>query len=165
MTETGRRMKDLLDKQVSPSVIQRSDCLADWYKLAQTAYLQTEILGKDIENCERQIENFHLRLSQESKERYDHVNRMLDTWLPMVGKQYSKSAKNSQSEMDERRKRRALLEEDKWKDICSVQEKIELILYTNDALVEELTRVASEMATVPSTGSAEEQLQVLATGS
>ena len=148
VTETGRRLKELLEKQVSPAITQRSDCLADWYKMAQTSFLQSQILDKDIDNYERVLETFSLRLSQESKERYDHICRSLDTYLPSTGKQINKSANKSQSELDERKKRRAMMEEGRWKDILSAQEQILMILCNTNALVEEIDRVArNELAT------------------
>ena len=144
MTETGRRMKELLDKQVIPSITQRSECLADWYKMAQTVYLQTQILDKDMDNYERVLESFSLRLSQESKERYDHICRALDSWLPTVSKQF-KSATKPQNDVDEeRRRRQSVAEENKWKDICSTQEQILLILYKNNSLVNELAKCVED---------------------
>lgn len=32
-----------------------AECLADWYKLAQTVYLKSEILEKDVRECERTL--------------------------------------------------------------------------------------------------------------
>ena len=126
-------MKELLEKQVMPSIIQRSECLADWYKMAQTVYLQTQILDKDMDNYERMLESLSLRLSQESKDRYDYICRTLDVWLPGISNQFSKSTMKS-----ERKKRRAIIEESKWKDICSLHKQIQLILSNNNSLVEEL---------------------------
>lgn len=163
VTETGHRMKELLEKQVIPAITQRSDCLADWYKMAQTVFLQTQILDKDMDNYDRVLETFSLRLSQESKERYDLVCRMLDSWLPTVGKQLGQGSSKSQSELDERRKRRAMMEEGKWKDICSVQEQILLILYNNNKLVDELSRCVLD-ETTESESSSTENLQMLASG-
>lgn len=40
---------------VKPSVAQMAECLADWYKLAQTVYLKSEILEKDVRECERSL--------------------------------------------------------------------------------------------------------------
>lgn len=48
MTETGKRIKSLLNTDIKPSVLMFIDCLADWYKMAQTIYLQTEILENDL---------------------------------------------------------------------------------------------------------------------
>ena len=48
MQETIRVLQDLLQKECTPSINQMTDALADWYKMAQTTFLQTEILLKDI---------------------------------------------------------------------------------------------------------------------
>lgn len=44
----------LLD-DTKPAVAQMAECLADWYKLAQTVYLKSEILEKDVRECERNL--------------------------------------------------------------------------------------------------------------
>ncbi|XP_014216173.1 inhibitor of nuclear factor kappa-B kinase subunit epsilon [Copidosoma floridanum] len=155
VTETGRRMKELLEKQVTPAITQRSECLADWYKMAQTVFLQTQILDSDIDNYELALDSFLLRLSQESKERYEYICRTLDDWLPMIGKQFNKGTKKSQTEFDEHKKRRAMLEEDKWQDIYSMQEEILTILCTNELLVEDIVKTTAQLAAT------EEELQTL----
>lgn len=43
-----------------------AECLADWYKLAQTVYLKTQILEKDVRDYERKLndlrdELYHLK--------------------------------------------------------------------------------------------------------
>ena len=48
MTETIRVIVELLNKECEPSVTSRTEALADWYKMASTIYLQTEILYKDL---------------------------------------------------------------------------------------------------------------------
>ena len=48
MTETIRVIVELLTKECEPSVTSRTEALADWYKMASTIYLQTEILYKDL---------------------------------------------------------------------------------------------------------------------
>ena len=48
MTETIRVIAELLTKECEPSVVTRTEALADWYKMASTIYLQTEILYKDL---------------------------------------------------------------------------------------------------------------------
>lgn len=52
MTETGKRIKGLLNTEIKPSVLMFIDCLADWYKISQTIYLQTEILENDLADQE-----------------------------------------------------------------------------------------------------------------
>ncbi|XP_017043821.1 serine/threonine-protein kinase TBK1 [Drosophila ficusphila] len=51
----GKRIKSLLLDNVNPTVAQIAECLADWYKLAQTVYLKTQILEKDVRDCERKL--------------------------------------------------------------------------------------------------------------
>lgn len=38
------------------------DCLADWYKISQTIYLQTEILENDLEDQEELLEKVRRKL-------------------------------------------------------------------------------------------------------
>lgn len=52
----GKRIKSLLLDDVKPSVAQMAECLADWYKLAQTVYLKSEILEKDVREYERNLD-------------------------------------------------------------------------------------------------------------
>lgn len=65
----GKRIKLLLMENVNPAVAQMAECLADWYKLAQTVYLKTQILEKDVRDCERKLDNirdelFHIKSEQ-----------------------------------------------------------------------------------------------------
>ncbi|XP_017835119.1 serine/threonine-protein kinase TBK1 isoform X1 [Drosophila busckii] len=65
----GKRIKQLLLDNVSPAVAQMAECLADWYKLAQTVYLKTQILEKDVRDCERKLhsirdELYHIKSEQ-----------------------------------------------------------------------------------------------------
>lgn len=52
ISETGKRVKLLLQDDVKPVVAQIAECLADWYKRAQTVYLKTQILEKDAVTCD-----------------------------------------------------------------------------------------------------------------
>lgn len=52
ISETGKRLKSLLQEDVKPVVAQIAECLADWYKRAQTVYLKTQILEKDAVSCD-----------------------------------------------------------------------------------------------------------------
>lgn len=69
MQETMRDLVDLLQKHCQPTVSQLTELLADWYKMAQTTYLQTEILHKDIVNYQNSMETFSLML-KDSEEKY-----------------------------------------------------------------------------------------------
>ncbi|XP_022189807.2 serine/threonine-protein kinase TBK1 isoform X1 [Nilaparvata lugens] len=56
VAETGKMLKMSLEQEVAPCVTQLSDMLADWYKMAQTVYLQARILDKDVETFERRLD-------------------------------------------------------------------------------------------------------------
>lgn len=43
IAETGKRTKSLLNDDVKPVVAQIAECLADWYKRAQTIYLKVRL--------------------------------------------------------------------------------------------------------------------------
>lgn len=62
--ETGRRLRLLLDTECQPAIVQLADALADWYKMAQTVYLQARILDKDVDACEKRLEAFSHRLAE-----------------------------------------------------------------------------------------------------
>lgn len=62
MTETGKRIKGLLNTEIKPSVIMFIDCLADWYKISQTIYLQTEILESDLVDQEELLQKVRSKL-------------------------------------------------------------------------------------------------------
>lgn len=44
---------------VKPAIAMEAECLADWYKMSQTIYLQTQILEKDLTSHEETL--FELR--------------------------------------------------------------------------------------------------------
>lgn len=48
-------MKALLNENVKPAIHLEAECLADWYKMAQTIFLQTQILEKDLTSYEESI--------------------------------------------------------------------------------------------------------------
>ncbi|XP_058058074.1 inhibitor of nuclear factor kappa-B kinase subunit epsilon [Anopheles bellator] len=48
ITETGKRLKALLNDAVRQAVEQEAECLADWYKKAQTIFLQAKFLHNDV---------------------------------------------------------------------------------------------------------------------
>merc|ERR1712029_1049685 len=70
MQETIRVLMDLLQTGVQPVIHQLTDALADWYKMAQTTYLQTEILHKDISLYLDEINAYALALKDTQSERY-----------------------------------------------------------------------------------------------
>ncbi|KYN27147.1 PREDICTED: inhibitor of nuclear factor kappa-B kinase subunit epsilon [Trachymyrmex cornetzi] len=129
VTETGRRLKALLETECIPAMTQRSECVADWYKMAQTVFLQTQILDKDIDSYERVLESFSYHLSQESKERNENLLHSLDR-LP--GK--SKTIEKTSVPVQESTK--------KWRNICDTQEQITMLLYENGLLVDQLDHLS-----------------------
>ncbi|CAH1393934.1 unnamed protein product [Nezara viridula] len=69
-------IKNLLEQEVVLSIIQTADCLADWYKMAQTIYLQGKILDKDVDNSKKSLEKFFLRMEESDKIFYDEGNNI-----------------------------------------------------------------------------------------
>ncbi|CAK9797031.1 Inhibitor of nuclear factor kappa-B kinase subunit epsilon [Anthophora quadrimaculata] len=130
VTETGQRIKNLLETFCVPSMISRSECVADWYKMAQTVFLQTQILDKDVDIYEHLLETFSYRLSQESKERYENFLHLIDR-LPGKLKTMEKTNLPTQENTK------------KWKNICVMQEQIAMILYRNGLLVDQIDRLST----------------------
>ncbi|XP_065081528.1 serine/threonine-protein kinase TBK1 [Ochlerotatus camptorhynchus] len=64
ITETGKRVKTLLNEDVRPAVELEAECLADWYKKAQTIFLQTQFLHKDVSSHEETLYDIRDRLIQ-----------------------------------------------------------------------------------------------------
>ncbi|XP_064073731.1 inhibitor of nuclear factor kappa-B kinase subunit epsilon [Vanessa tameamea] len=54
VAETGRRARALLQR-AAPLARARADAIADWYKVAQTVFLQTQILDKDLSSTELKV--------------------------------------------------------------------------------------------------------------
>uniref|UniRef100_A0A8D9AJW9 Serine/threonine-protein kinase TBK1 n=1 Tax=Cacopsylla melanoneura TaxID=428564 RepID=A0A8D9AJW9_9HEMI len=71
--ETGKRIKSLLDDDTSPHVIHLSDCLADWYKMAQTIYLQSNFLNKDMQTFARNLEDFQAKVIEEDVKFHENL--------------------------------------------------------------------------------------------
>ena len=72
MTETIRTIIDLLNKECEPSVSNKTEALADWYKKASTIYLQTEILFKDLAAYQEDIAAYGMNLKH-AQEKYLQV--------------------------------------------------------------------------------------------
>ncbi|XP_075215818.1 I-kappaB kinase epsilon [Lycorma delicatula] len=73
VAETGKRLKTLLEGEVIPSVTQLSDSMADWYKMAQTVYLQARILDKDADAFQRRLEAFISRVVDNDQSFHDEL--------------------------------------------------------------------------------------------
>lgn len=73
ITETGRRIKSLFESECLPSFTQLADALSDWYKIAQTVYLQTMILQKDVDLYQKKLEDLSENLTLDIIEYNDDV--------------------------------------------------------------------------------------------
>lgn len=110
-------------------MISRSECVADWYKMAQTVFLQIQILDKDVDNYEHILETYSYRLSHESKEHYENFLRLIDTFPEKL-----RTIEKTNLPAQESTK--------KWKNMCVMQERIAMILYKNDLLIDQLDRIS-----------------------
>ncbi|KAI5745956.1 hypothetical protein M8J76_015817 [Diaphorina citri] len=71
--ETGKRIKCLLDDDTYPHVLQLSDCLADWYKMAQTIYLQSNFLSKDMQTFAHSLAEFQTKVIDEDVKFHENL--------------------------------------------------------------------------------------------
>ena len=112
MQETIRVLQDLLQKECTPSINQMTDALADWYKMAQTTFLQTEILLKDIMIYKNDIETFTVTLKQAQIDKYHET-------LIEVKKSLNEQRKEQKEQI---RKRRQQEEEEKRLQLEKIQQ-------------------------------------------
>jgi len=98
--------------------------------MAQTVFLQTQILDKDIDSYEHVLESFSYRLSQESKERNENFLHSLDR-LPGKSKTVEKTNVPAQESTK------------KWRNICDAQEQITVLLYENGLLIDQLDHLSA----------------------
>uniref|UniRef100_A0A0A9WA26 Serine/threonine-protein kinase TBK1 n=2 Tax=Lygus hesperus TaxID=30085 RepID=A0A0A9WA26_LYGHE len=66
-------MKNILDKEVMNSVTQVADSLADWYKMAQTIYLQAKILDKDVDLYKQRLEKFNQNMDEKDRTFHEEI--------------------------------------------------------------------------------------------
>lgn len=86
--ETGKRIKALLADDVRPAMHVQAEALADWYKMAQTLYLQTQILQKDVVTYEESVFEIKERLTHVRNETKVGRNAMTHT-KPVNGNGYA----------------------------------------------------------------------------
>ncbi|XP_034938908.1 inhibitor of nuclear factor kappa-B kinase subunit epsilon [Chelonus insularis] len=132
VTETGRRLKMLLEVECIPAIIQRSESLADWYKMVQTIYLQSQILDKDLDIYERSIDTFSYRIYQKSTERYEALLSFLDRLSTNQTTNHTSSLSGPVCEEATK----------VWRNICGSQQQITLIVYENNQLIDEINRLS-----------------------
>ncbi|XP_076279940.1 I-kappaB kinase epsilon [Lasioglossum baleicum] len=128
VTETGQRIKNLLETFCIPSMANRSEYVADWYKIAQTVFLQTQILDKDIDNYERVLQAYSYRLSQENKEPCENVLHVIDPGkLKTIEKSNQPAQENAKV----------------CKKICVAQEQIVMLLHSNELLIDQINSLST----------------------
>lgn len=129
VAEVGRRVKTLLENEVSPSVTQLSDSLADWYKMAQTVYLQARILDKDVDTFETRLESFVDSIIE--------ADRSFHKELVNVSRVHGAGRIRNQ----ELRTFRASI-----KDILNVQDEIASVIKDNSELVSQFQNLTNSVA-------------------
>lgn len=78
IAETSRRIKELLELECTPSFTELADNLGDWYKIAQTVYLQIMILNKDVASYEAKLEKYCEELAIETSQYHDEMKALLE---------------------------------------------------------------------------------------
>ncbi|KAK9877535.1 hypothetical protein WA026_018643 [Henosepilachna vigintioctopunctata] len=125
--QTINRTKSLLEIEVFPQFSQLADALSDWYKIAQTVYLQTMILKKDVSSYEIELREFGESFSIENMRYSEIINNHLST------------NKQSKTEFKARKSIRALL-----KSHTLLKNEINQTLFQNSELLNEIHKLTSE---------------------
>ena len=157
MQETIRVLMDLLQTGVQPVIHQLTDVLADWYKLAQTTFLQTEILHKDIGIASEEVDAFQVTL----KSAQEQYNTILDESIEAIKSELeaqnvkkkaaaaasingSKTVGNGQESKQVRKALRSIL---------TTQDEVWGILRENTRLIEQFGQLAVASASLELEGS------------
>lgn len=64
MQEKAKCLSELLNDECQHAIIRLTEVLSDWYKTAQAAFIQTEILAKDTYQFEDSLELYLLRMKE-----------------------------------------------------------------------------------------------------
>lgn len=73
VVDAGRQLRSLLDQKAAPPLVQQADNMADWYKMAQTVFLQTQILEKDVTQYEHHLERFKCSVIEADRAVHDKL--------------------------------------------------------------------------------------------
>ena len=147
MQETIRVLMDLLQTGVQPVIHQLTDVLADWYKMAQTTFLQTEILHKDIGLFNEEIDAFAVTLKA-AQEQYNVIlNEAIDGIKSELEAQHVKKKSINGSKaltngVDTKQVRKAL------RSILTTQDEVWGILRENTRLIEQFGQLAMASASL-----------------
>ena len=152
MQETIRVLMDLLQTGVQPVIHQLTDVLADWYKLAQTTFLQTEILHKDIGICSEEVDVFQVTLKGAQESYNTILNEAIDGVKSELEAQNLKrkaaaaslvnGSKSVTNGVDSKQVRKAL------RSILTTQDEVWGILRENTRLIEQFGQLAVASATL-----------------
>merc|ERR1719221_2171463 len=155
MTETIRTIIDLLTKECEPSVSNKTEALADWYKKASTIYLQTEILYKDLSSFEDDIASFSLGL-RHSQDRYHQLVRDMAVRVREAREEAAPPpAPTPQPPSDTRNVRKAV------KSILGTQDEVWGLLRENSRLIEQFTSLAAAAGPLDNTDHILQQINLL----
>jgi len=156
MTETIRVLVAVLVSECQPGVTSRTEALADWYKMASTIYLQTEILYKDLSVYQDDISAFSLGL-RHSQERYLQLLKDVSGRLREVGEEREAPppAPTPQPPCDTRNVRKAV------KSILGTQDEVWGLLRENSRLIEQFTSLAAAAGPLDNTDQLLQQINLL----
>ncbi|RZC37547.1 Pkinase domain containing protein [Asbolus verrucosus] len=133
ITHTINRIKVLLQKEVFPQYVQLAENLGDWYKIAQTVYLQIMILKRDVVNYDGNLKKFELEMFIKNEEYLEQVRKLLEQ---DASDNSSKKTKNSNNQ-----KLKGYLTEYS-KESCEMQQMI----LENAQLVDQINRSLEELS-------------------
>uniref|UniRef100_A0A0K2TCD3 Inhibitor of nuclear factor kappaB kinase subunit epsilonlike [Megachile rotundata] n=1 Tax=Lepeophtheirus salmonis TaxID=72036 RepID=A0A0K2TCD3_LEPSM len=155
MQETIKVLVELLQKESEPALVNQMEGLADWYKMAQTTFIQAEILFKDIAVFKENIRHFSesLKLSQD---RYleKMVSLVEEAETIKINNMKKEEIESCKSKMESRQIKMAI------KSILSTQDEVWGILRENTRLIEQFGQLATIANS--STGSDQNAAEILA---
>ncbi|XP_065168004.1 serine/threonine-protein kinase TBK1 isoform X2 [Atheta coriaria] len=93
--ETNVRMEKLLANECIPQYNQLAEFLGDWYKSAQTIFLQTTILQNDVQEYANKIEQFAIDLRMYNDQCSEGIKKILSANKKVGKKRSSKQKHNS----------------------------------------------------------------------
>ncbi|XP_969718.3 serine/threonine-protein kinase TBK1 [Tribolium castaneum] len=132
ITHTINRIKVLLQKEVFPQYVQLAENLGDWYKIAQTVYLQMMILKRDVLNYDANLKKFELEMFIKNEEYLEQVKKLLEQDATDSSSKKMKNSNNQKLKMCLNEYRR---------ECCDLNE----VVLENEQLVEQVNRILEEL--------------------
>lgn len=140
--ETGKRLKHLLEAECQPEIDQLADALADWYKVAQTVYLQARILGKDVDAYEKDLEDFTTKHSYYHKNAHTKLQETIEKFKNEIQDLKSQDKLLVSNETEDFQ---AFM--NSISDMISIQSEISIALQDNSTLVYEFQQLLTNFPT------------------